>query len=106
MGLPGVCRRGPYLRGVRRVAAETAACGGRWTELDMTSEKLTAFGFGMTAWLISLCVCSSVVGLVGGGVALGYGAPGQAAVALVVGTGSLVDVVTLVRAVARSIRSK
>ena len=88
------------------MAAAAPACPGRWSELDVKSEKLRAVGYGMAAWLIALCVCVAVAGLVGGGIALGYGARWQGTVMLAVGVGSTVAVVTLARLVVRSIRSK
>lgn len=72
----------------------------------MKSEKLTAVGFGMAAWLIACCVCSTVVALAGGAIALGYGARWWGTVMLAVGMGSIGAVVTLARIVVRSMRAK
>ncbi len=72
----------------------------------MKPEKLTALGYCMAAWLIALCVCSSVVGLAGGRISLGYGARWQGTAMLAVGIGGIAAVVTLARIVVRSLRSK
>ena len=72
----------------------------------MKSEKLTALGYGMAGWLIALCAGLSVVCVVGGRLALGYGAPWQGTLLLTVAMGSIGAVVTLGRIVVRSIRAK